>query len=117
MVSSFCFRISAFPREQCVRLKGRYLMRKRNAYPIYLIVSGGVQLANTLIFTVLAVYYVTIVKMNPLQLVLVGTVLEATIFLCEVPTGVVADIFSRRSSIVAGMFVLGAAYLLEGAVP
>jgi DHA3 family tetracycline resistance protein-like MFS transporter len=68
-------------------------------------------------YTILAVYYVTRVGMNPLQLVLVGTVLEATILLCEVPTGVVADTFSRRLSVVVGMFVLGAAWLLEGSVP
>jgi len=68
-------------------------------------------------YTILAVYYVTRAGMNPLQLVLVGTVLEATVLLCEVPTGVVADTFSRRLSVVVGMFVLGAAWLLEGSVP
>ena len=92
-------------------------MSKLEAYPIYLILSGGTQLANTMIFTVLAVYYVTMIGMNPLQLVLVGTVLEATIFLFEIPTGVVADTFSRRLSVIIGMFVLGVAFVLEGSIP
>ena len=92
-------------------------MRKLDAYPIYLLLSGGTQLANTMIFTVLAVYYVTMVGMNPLQLVLVGTVLETTIFLFEVPTGVVADTFSRRLSVIIGMFVLGVAFVFEGSIP
>ena len=90
--------------------------RKLEAYPIYLILSGGTQLANIMIFTVLAVYYVTMIGMNPLQLVLVGTVLETTIFLFEIPTGVVADTFSRRLSVIIGMFVLGVAFVFEGSI-
>ncbi len=92
-------------------------MQKLKAYPVYLILSSGTQLANTMIFTILAVYYVTMVGMNPLQLVLVGTVLETTIFLFEVPTGVVADTFSRRLSVIIGMFVLGVAFVFEGTFP
>ena len=38
--------------------------------------------------------------MDPLQLVLVGTVLEGTIVLLELPTGVLADSYSRKLSIV-----------------
>jgi len=63
------------------------------------------------------VYFVTIVGLNPLQLVLVGTTLEATIFLFEVPTGVVADLYSRRLSTIIGVFLLGLGFLIEGAVP
>ncbi len=92
-------------------------MRKPGAHLVYLILSGGIQLANTLVFTVLAVYYVTAAGLSPLQLVLVGTVLEGTIVLFEVPTGVVADTFSRRLSVIIGMFVLGAAFVLEGSLP
>jgi DHA3 family tetracycline resistance protein-like MFS transporter len=33
------------------------------------------------------------------------------------PSGVVADTYSRRLSVVIGMFVLGAAWLLEGSIP
>jgi DHA3 family tetracycline resistance protein-like MFS transporter len=84
---------------------------------VYLILSAARAFAGTLIFTVLAVYYVTVVKMNPLQLVLVGTALEATIFLFEIPTGVVADTYSRRLSVIVGLFILGAAFLFEGLVP
>jgi DHA3 family tetracycline resistance protein-like MFS transporter len=55
--------------------------------------------------------------MNPLQLVLVGTTLEVTAFLFEVPTGVVADTFSRRLSVILGMFFLGAGFVLTGMIP
>ncbi|GIV93220.1 MAG: MFS transporter [Chloroflexus sp.] len=55
--------------------------------------------------------------MSPLQLVLVGSVLEITILLCEVPTGVIADLISRRLSIMLGFTLTGGAYLLQALVP
>ncbi len=75
------------------------------------------QLANTVNFTVLAVYYVTVVRMDPLQLVLVGTALEGTILLCEVPTGLFADTFSHRLSVILGTTLLGVGCLIAGSLP
>jgi DHA3 family tetracycline resistance protein-like MFS transporter len=43
-------------------------------------------------------------------------VMELTVFLCEVPTGIVADTYSRRLSIVVGYAIMGAAFLLVGGV-
>ena len=45
---------------------------------------------------------------------LLGTALEATVFICEVPTGIVADAYSRRLSIILGNFIIGGAWLLMG---
>src|SRR5688572_7162284 len=67
--------------------------------------------------SVLAVYYVQTLHLNPLELVLVGTVMEATIFLFEVPTGVIADTFSRRASVIVGLALQGGALILTGVVP
>jgi MFS transporter, DHA3 family, tetracycline resistance protein len=67
-------------------------------------------------FTIWAVYLVQDVGVNPLELVLLGTVSEIAIFLFEVPTGVVADTYSRRLSIIIGMIVAGAAIVLLGLV-
>ncbi|MFN8476138.1 MAG: MFS transporter [Anaerolineae bacterium] len=91
-------------------------MRRWNPVRVYWVLGGGITLANSMMFVVLSVYYVTVVGMNPLQLVLVGTVLEATILLFELPTGIVADTYSRRVSVVLAMFVLGAGWLLEGSI-
>jgi DHA3 family tetracycline resistance protein-like MFS transporter len=66
-------------------------------------------------FTVTAYYFVTEVGMTPLELVLVGTVMELSVFLFEVPTGIVADTTSRRLSIVIGNVVMGAAFVVVGA--
>jgi DHA3 family tetracycline resistance protein-like MFS transporter len=68
-------------------------------------------------FTVWAVYLVQDVGVNPLQLVLLGTVSEIAIFLFEVPTGVVADTFSRRLSIIIGLLLSGSAIVVAGLVP
>ena len=45
---------------------------------------------------------------------LVGTVMELAVFLFEVPTGIVADIHSRRLSIVIGQAVMGLAIIIVG---
>ncbi|MBI2951553.1 MFS transporter, partial [bacterium] len=92
-------------------------MRRPGAYPVYLILSGASTLFSAMMFTVLTVYYVTVVGLNPLQLVLVGTVMEATAFLFEVPTGVVADVYSRRLSVIIGTFLVGVCFVIEGLVP
>lgn len=90
-------------------------MRTSSASRLYLLISAIMSLAHATMFTTYAIYYVQALGFGPLQLVLVGTVLEATIFLLEIPTGVVADVYSRRLSVLIGMFVLGAGYLLQGA--
>lgn len=92
-------------------------MRKLRADTVYLILSCGSGFFNALMFTVLTVYYVNDVRLNPLQLVLVGTVLEITEFICEVPTGIVADLHSRRLSVIIGTLVMGASFALVGSVP
>jgi DHA3 family tetracycline resistance protein-like MFS transporter len=66
--------------------------------------------------TATAVFLITRLELNALQLALVGTVLEITVTLCEIPTGVVADTVSRKLSIVIGVALLGFGFLLY-AVP
>jgi len=92
-------------------------MRKANSYSVYLILSAASTLFNAMMFTYLTVYYVQNAKMNPFQLVLVGTVAEITSFGFEIPTGVVADTYSRRLSVIVGTLITGAAFLFVGLVP
>ena len=67
-------------------------------------------------FVIIAVYFVREVHMTPLQLVLVGTVMEAAIFLCEIPTGALADTYGRRRSVIVSFLVQGGATILLGSV-
>jgi DHA3 family tetracycline resistance protein-like MFS transporter len=93
------------------------LIRKWNAYALYLTMQGALALFTGIIFTASSIYQVTVAGLTPLQLVLVGTTLELSVFIFEIPTGVVADVYSRRLSIIIGMFLIGLGFLLEGTFP
>ncbi len=91
--------------------------KKLGAYPTYLILGGASTFFFTIITTLNSVYQLEVAHLNPLQLVLVGTVLEISCFLTQVPTGVLADVYSRRLAIIIGVFLIGAGFILEGAIP
>ncbi len=61
-----------------------------------------------------SVYLVSDLHLTPLQLVLMGTAMEAAVFLGEIPTGVVADTYSRRLSLIIGYLGMGTAWMLVG---
>jgi DHA3 family tetracycline resistance protein-like MFS transporter len=84
---------------------------------VYYLLGGATSFLLVLAFTLNQVYYVTVVGLSPLQMVLVGTVVEATCFVFEIPTGIVADLYSRRLSVVLGVTLMGAGMLLQGLVP
>jgi DHA3 family tetracycline resistance protein-like MFS transporter len=67
-------------------------------------------------WVVMAVYLVRELHLSPLQLVLMGTAMEAAVFLFEVPTGVVADTYSRRLSLIIGYLGMGASWVAVGVV-
>jgi MFS transporter, DHA3 family, tetracycline resistance protein len=92
-------------------------MRRPSAYVVYLALQGAWSLLQNAIFIALAVYYVQTVGLNPLQLVLVGTVLEVTVLVFEVPTGVLADTYSRRLSVIIGQLLVGVCFVIEGLAP
>lgn len=91
-------------------------MQNQQAYRVYLILSGASTFFNSIMYTVLTVYYVTIGGLNPLQLVLVGTAMELTVFIFEIPTGIVADVYSRRLSVIIGTIVTGVSFVMIGLV-
>ena len=90
---------------------------KVNAGTLYLFMMAMQSLGLSLVFTVNLFYQVRQVGLNPLQLVLIGTTLEATAFLMEVPTGIVADVYSRRLSVILGFALLGLGFIVEGSLP
>ena len=87
------------------------------AVSVYLIVSGVGSAAFSMYAFIASVYRIVEVGLDPLELVLVGTVLEVAVFLFEVPTGIVADVYGRRLSLVLGSLLVGAAFIVEGLVP
>lgn len=87
------------------------------AYPVYLMFKFCFSLLFSMAAVLSLVYHLEVVGLNALELVLVGTVLETSCFLLEIPTGVVADLYSRRRSVLIGVFLYGMGFVLEGALP
>lgn len=71
----------------------------------------------SLIFTTEMLYYLHIAGLNAMQMVLVGTANEIACLIFEIPTGVVADRYSRKLSIVLGYALMGAGFILCGSIP
>src|SRR4051794_13324368 len=85
--------------------------------PLYLGIEAFYGLAWSTIVTANLVYQALVVGLSPLELVLVGTLLEGVCLVAEVPTGVVADLHSRRLSVVLGIVLIGLGFTLEGSIP
>jgi DHA3 family tetracycline resistance protein-like MFS transporter len=83
---------------------------------VYYGLTGVSAFAYALCFTLNMVFQVRVIGLEPLQMVLVGTMLELTILLFEVPTGVVADLHSRRLSAIIGFALVGIGFALEGII-
>ncbi len=92
-------------------------MQKMDAYKVHLTRAALDNFAHTLVWTAMMIYQIQVVGLTPLQLVLVGTTMEMTIFLFEIPTGIIADVYSRRLSMIIGVFMIGVAYLVAGVFP
>ena len=92
-------------------------MPRISAYRTYLLAQATDGFAWSMIVTLNMVYLVTVVDLDPFRLVLVGTTLEVAYFLFEIPTGVVADVYSRKWSVVIGFALVGLGFVIEGTFP
>ena len=88
-------------------------MRHLGPRTVYVGILGAQGLARGLLFAALASYWVIDAHLGPLQLVLLGTALEATLFVLQVPTGAFADTAGRRPATVIGYVLLGASLGLQ----
>lgn len=87
------------------------------SYSVYIFFKFCFSLIVSMATVLSLVYHLEIVGLNAFELVLVGTVLETSCFLLEIPTGIVADLYSRRLSVLIGVFLYGFGFLLEGSLP
>ena len=71
-------------------------MRRLRPQATYLTYSVGEGFLFHMMSVLFSIFLIVDLELGPLQLVLMGTVLEGTYLLFEVPTGVVADTISRR---------------------
>lgn len=94
-----------------------FFIRCKDPAFVYLVLRADGSLFFTMLATTNLVYQVEVAHFGPLELLLVGTVLELTCFVFQVPTGVLADAFSRRWAVAVGCGLVGAGFILEGLVP
>lgn len=92
------------------------MTNKLSAYKVYLIYIGLSAFLFDLVFTVNELYRIEVAGFNAMQLVLVGTALELSCFIFEVPTGILADTKSRKLSVIIGLVLIGIGFLIEGLV-
>ena len=83
-------------------------MRRADATRLYYVLQV---LLSAPTWVVMAVYLVQELDLSPLELILMGTAMEAAVFLFEIPTGVVADTYSRRMSLIIGYLGMGIAWM------
>ena len=89
-------------------------MRRLRPATVYLIYETTGGFMFRLMATVYTVFIVVRLNPTPFQLLMLGTVLEGTYLVFELPTGVVADTFGRRVSVVIGVLGTGVAFLVLG---
>ena len=90
---------------------------KLSARNVYIFIEFSASVFFAMMFTVTSLYEVQVAGLTPVQLILVGTTLEISAFVFEVPTGIVADVYSRKLSIIIGYILMGLGFLVEGLFP
>jgi DHA3 family tetracycline resistance protein-like MFS transporter len=91
------------------------LLRRIDPATAYYILKCGYALLYTLVVSVSLIFQVTEVHLSPLQLLLVASALQGAILVSEMPTGVVADTYGRRRSVLIGLLLLSIGMSLSGA--
>jgi len=92
-------------------------IRSKDPTAVYLVLCAGWPLFFSMLAVTNLVYQVQVAHLDPLRLLLVGSVLEFTCLVFQVPTGLFADAFSRRWAVAAGCSLVGAGFILEGSIP
>ena len=91
-------------------------MKRPDARKVYLFLVFSVGFLIALGFG-LSYYETTVAGLDPLQLMSIGAALSLSRLVFEIPTGAVADLYSRRLSVLSGLALVGLALLVEGLFP
>src|SRR5215471_15943572 len=91
--------------------------REQSPYRVYLLLECGTSFLLGIAYATITVYWVTAGRLDALQLLLLGTGLEVSYFVFQLPTGVLADVVSRRLCVLTGLFVMGLALVIEASSP
>ncbi len=84
---------------------------------VFLTIAATAAFISATAFTIAPLYRIRTAELGNLELVLVGTCMEAAVLLFEIPTGVVADRWSRKWSVIIGHGGMGLGFLIEASSP
>jgi DHA3 family tetracycline resistance protein-like MFS transporter len=87
---------------------------RANPYRLYLAMRVGLSFMVGMAFTTAVVYRVEDGGLDPFQLLMIGTVLEVTYLVFQLPTGFLADLVSRRACVLAGFAVYAGGLVWQG---
>ncbi|MET0850057.1 MAG: MFS transporter [Candidatus Rokuibacteriota bacterium] len=90
------------------------MLRPLPAYPVYCAYCLAERALRATYWTAAVYFYLSVVGLDAFRLVIVGTVLEVVVLVAEVPTGIVADVWSRRLSVIVGVALMGAGFAFDG---
>jgi DHA3 family tetracycline resistance protein-like MFS transporter len=90
---------------------------RTNPYRLYIGIEAVESFLAAVAYTTSIVYRVRSGHLNALELILLGTMLEVSYFVVQLPTGVLADRVSRRMCVIAGVFVTAAGFVVQGVSP
>ena len=92
-------------------------MKRLNGYTVYLFQEFTASLLFAVIFTVTILYQVDTVGLNPFHWCWLARCLELSCASSPNPTGIIADVYSRRLSIIIGFVLVGIGFIVEGSIP
>lgn len=92
-------------------------MRRWPARRIYYVREAVGAFNSGLIFTSIWTFYYDVMHLNLVQISLIFVVITITAFVLEIPTGVIADVYSRRLSVIIGGSLIGVCYFVSGIFP
>ena len=92
------------------------LLRRLDPAIAYYILKCGYALFYTLVISVSLIFQTTEVDLTAMQLLLVAAALQGSILISEMPTGVVADTYGRKRSVLIGIVLLSIGMSLSGAI-
>ena len=91
-------------------------MRRIDPAIAYYTLKCGYALFYTLVISVSLIFQTTEAGLSAMQLLIVAAGLQGAILVTEMPTGVVADTYGRKRSVLIGLVLLAAGMSLSGAI-
>ncbi len=94
------------------------LRRRTSVDPaiIYYVLKCGHAFFFTMVASVALIFQTSEAGLSPIQILLVGAGLQGAILISETPTGVIADTYGRRRSVLIGLVLVGGGAIIGGSV-